>query len=102
MAVVVAIANITTKIFTIAQPYQNQKGLKVVFAQHIRGGCVLYHLKVNNHEHTQIGVNMECVKCTSVGSSIITANNDINTTAVLLFRVFHSTSCDPVTVGRVF
>lgn len=74
MAVVVVIVNTITKTFTIALLSQNQKMLKVVFAQLIKGGFALSHLKVNNQEHTQTGVNMECVKCTSEGSSIITAN----------------------------
>jgi hypothetical protein len=74
MGVVVVIVKTTTKIFTIAQPLQNLMMLKVAFAQLIKGGFALYHLKENNQERTQIGANMECVKCTSVGSSFITAN----------------------------
>jgi hypothetical protein len=74
MEVVVVIVKTTTKIFTIAPPLQSQMMLKVVFAQLIKGGFALYHLKENNPERTQIGVNMECVKCTSAGSSFITAN----------------------------
>ena len=74
MEVVVVIVKTTTKIFTIALPHQNQMMLKVVFAQLIKGGFALFHLKENYQERTQIGVNMECVKCTSVGNSIITAN----------------------------
>ena len=74
MEVVAVIVKTTTKIFTIAPPRQNQMMLKVVFAQLIKGGFALYHLKENNQERTQIGVNMECVKCTSVDGSFITAN----------------------------
>lgn len=74
MEVVVVIVKTTTKIFTIAPPCQNQMILKVVFAQLIKGGFALYRLKAKYQKLTQIGVNMECVKCTSVGSSIITAN----------------------------
>jgi len=74
MEVVAVIVKTTTKIFTIAPHYQNQMMLKAVFAQPIKGGFALYHLKENNQERTQIGVNMECVKCTSAGSSFITAN----------------------------
>jgi hypothetical protein len=74
MEVAVVIAKTITKIFTIALPRQSQMMLKVVFAQFIKGGFALYHLKVNNQKRTQIGVNMECAKCTSVGNSIITAN----------------------------
>ena len=75
MAVVVVIVKIITKIFTTALHYRSQKELKGVFAQLIKGGFALYHLKENNQKHTQIGASMECVKCTSVGSSIITAND---------------------------
>jgi hypothetical protein len=74
MEVVVVIVKTTTKIFTIALPRQNQMMLNVVFAQLIKGGFALYHLKEKFQERTQIGVNMECVKCTSVGGSFITAN----------------------------